>query len=661
MEIVLMSAELRSPSLADNIPAELRARKQWVCHRNKVPFQPNGDSASSTDPATWSTFEAVTAAAVRFTGIGCVITPDDPYVGIDLDDCRDPATGVIAEWAQSIIDKLASYAEVSPSQTGVKIWCKGEIPGTGSGKKSKYETGAVEMYQKERYFTVTGQAINDVREIRDASAEVTELWQTVFGSATTAASSKPLGPDPESRGSLGDMADFTLKLLAMPKSIEGENGSDRTHHVACEIRRHGFYGSEGRKLLDLYNEHRCEPEWTPEELDHKWEAACAKVPPAGSEFDEFPITESATGALSDMSDKGPFSLGLIRWSEFQKDETPLRYLIPGLVAEAEHFVIGGRTKGLKTNTALDMMISLASGQPFLGHFPVTAACPVAFISGESGRKSLQRRAATMAGVRKATIPDDNFFIGFDLPKLSILSHLDAIQKAIEEFGIKLLCVDPAYLATLTSGNADKASNQFAMGLILEPFGKIGVATGCTMALVHHARKASRAEQFQPMTREDLSQSGFDAWMRQWLLLSRRSPFRNGVHELHMEAGGSAGHFGQWAVTVDEGDDTRGRQWTVTVIEADEARANAVQAAQDAKAERLDVDISVVRSIFERGGNKPLSRNAIRVQTSFNPPRLARVIQAMLDSGVLEDAQFSVSGQKPRDGGYRLSTRLGLVG
>ena len=37
----------------------------------------------------------------------------DGVVGIDLDGCRDPQTGVIADWAMKIIRGIRSYAEVT--------------------------------------------------------------------------------------------------------------------------------------------------------------------------------------------------------------------------------------------------------------------------------------------------------------------------------------------------------------------------------------------------------------------------------------------------------------------------------------------------------------------------------------------------------------------
>ena len=100
----------------------------------KIPIDPQIlRNADTTDPATWGTFDQCVAAlsvalegwqeenpcAYRGGGLGFVFTSDDPYTGVDLDDCRDPETGEIADWAQEYIDTLNSYTEVTPSSEGL--------------------------------------------------------------------------------------------------------------------------------------------------------------------------------------------------------------------------------------------------------------------------------------------------------------------------------------------------------------------------------------------------------------------------------------------------------------------------------------------------------------------------------------------------------------
>ena len=61
--------------------------------------------------------------------------------GIDLDHCLDPATGEIEPWAWDILAQFSgTYAEISPSKKGVKIFVRGTVPG---GIKK----GNIEIYQ----------------------------------------------------------------------------------------------------------------------------------------------------------------------------------------------------------------------------------------------------------------------------------------------------------------------------------------------------------------------------------------------------------------------------------------------------------------------------------------------------------------------------------
>jgi putative DNA primase/helicase len=164
------------PPTIENIPGQLAERPQWVCWRletrdgksTKVPYTPGTErSASSTDLMTWRTFEdaleAYEAGEPSYHGIGFVFCSADPFVGIDIDDCRDPETGEIAPWAQKIIDRAQEgYIEASPSGTGVHIIAEGTVRGGGMRKKVRLNgevVGEIEMYSRKRFFTITGEAL----------------------------------------------------------------------------------------------------------------------------------------------------------------------------------------------------------------------------------------------------------------------------------------------------------------------------------------------------------------------------------------------------------------------------------------------------------------------------------------------------------------------
>jgi putative DNA primase/helicase len=151
----------RTEVIAENIPKAFTRRPQWVNWRyeerdgtlTKVPYSPRtGRRASSTDLMTWASFEEVVEALEggRYDGIGFVFCSGDPFVGIDLDKCRNAETGDVEEWAQQIIDSITDkYVEISPSGKGVHIITCGRLRG---GRKK----GNLEVYGQEKFLTFTG-------------------------------------------------------------------------------------------------------------------------------------------------------------------------------------------------------------------------------------------------------------------------------------------------------------------------------------------------------------------------------------------------------------------------------------------------------------------------------------------------------------------------
>lgn len=160
----------------ENIPAELKSARRWVCWKfeqrggkmTKVPYTPTGRRAKSNDPATWAAFDECRAAheGGGFDGIGFQLDGSG-IVGVDIDHAKD-AAGNWNTAAADITERLASYAEISPSGEGVHIFIKAVKPGS----KSKNAAAGVEMYDTKRFFTVTGnlfrEELNAVQERQEA-------------------------------------------------------------------------------------------------------------------------------------------------------------------------------------------------------------------------------------------------------------------------------------------------------------------------------------------------------------------------------------------------------------------------------------------------------------------------------------------------------------
>ncbi|MDP9383417.1 MAG: hypothetical protein M3Q29_25395 [Chloroflexota bacterium] len=174
---------------ASSIPQQLRVLPQWVCWRlvpdtngekpRKVPYKPAGlGKASSTDASTWGTFEQARQAAHRHQHNGCgfVFSKDDTYAGIDLDNCRDPESGELETWAAEYVEAFNTYTEISPSGRGVKLVCQDLAPHNGKNGRNGRHPGQVEMYDRERFFALTGNVLPGYSTIRNCQLQLEGLY-----------------------------------------------------------------------------------------------------------------------------------------------------------------------------------------------------------------------------------------------------------------------------------------------------------------------------------------------------------------------------------------------------------------------------------------------------------------------------------------------------
>lgn len=158
----------------DNIPYELKELDHWCCFKiekvdngrfTKRPYNPNtNEMAKSNDESTWVSFEDAASQSLNYDGIGFFFKA--PYVGIDLDKVgkeieeylEQPDTdNIIGEF----INVLETYAEISPSGTGIHLITKGELPPRGRRR------GNVEIYDTGRFFTMTGKHIGGYNGISE--------------------------------------------------------------------------------------------------------------------------------------------------------------------------------------------------------------------------------------------------------------------------------------------------------------------------------------------------------------------------------------------------------------------------------------------------------------------------------------------------------------
>lgn len=179
----------------ETIPSELKARNQWVAWRlelredkpTKVPYYAPERKASSTDPGTWLSIDAAWMLYERggFDGVGYVFGPDDPYCGIDLDG-KD-TDGLPREKQLAIATRFNSYTERSPGNAGLHIIVKGKLPAGGKKK------GPLEVYDRARYFTVTGHVIEGASMVIEERQEAVDWLLATYFSQRRDTTSKTNG------------------------------------------------------------------------------------------------------------------------------------------------------------------------------------------------------------------------------------------------------------------------------------------------------------------------------------------------------------------------------------------------------------------------------------------------------------------------------------
>ncbi len=167
---VNLQSEPAAYRFAGKLPAaldSLRDRRQWLAwkhHRDdkrqrwtKPPCDARtGKICGATDPRHCGTFVEAYATFCRqgLAGVGLALFPGDDLTGIDLDHCRDPETGELSPLAQRVLKFSETYAEVSPSGTGLHLLARGKHHRT-----IKCDAAGIEAYTQGRYLTVTGAPI----------------------------------------------------------------------------------------------------------------------------------------------------------------------------------------------------------------------------------------------------------------------------------------------------------------------------------------------------------------------------------------------------------------------------------------------------------------------------------------------------------------------
>ena len=317
---------------------------------------------------------------------------------------------------------------------------------------------------------------------------------------------------------------------------------------------------------------------------------------------------------------------------FARDYPPTQWRVSGLLAEGGVAMLGAEPKSCKTWVATELAVAVATGTPVCREFLAERGVAAYFYAEDQARQVRNRLRALLAGRDLEPValhgqlhvcPRGQFL---DITKDDDLAWVVASCRAIGR--IDLLILDP--LRDISSAAEDKSDE---MSQVMRRLRLLGELLGCTVAVAHHAAKAS-ADGAKRRPGQRMRGSGaIHGATDSGIYIGVRGG--DGVARFELEVDSeikgarSAGRFGLELAVEDDGEGAAVRAtWTVNRDLAT-GKVNAQQVADDSAM------FDFVRRLAIRGEHR--SKSALRDHDECPIPdkRARGALERLVDAGRLE--------------------------
>jgi hypothetical protein len=492
-------SESQKERLRRNVPTELRdGGFAWLGfkyetqpnkkHRKKVPIDPEtGEHADPKDGACWGTFELALVACERrrLDGIGYALMSSDNIVGFDLDNCRNPDTGQVAEWAEDIIAQLSSYTETTVSGTGLRVFVRGKwnYDAHRVGKLGIHGEGHLEIYSQ-WFFAVTGNHLEGTPRTINRRADVISSLHSRFFSL---AESSGLSTIHSARTVIAD--DDAL----IEKACDAENG-DKFQRL-WEGDWEGDYESQSHADIALCGQLAFWTNCDAERMDRlfrrsgllrpKWDE---KHFASGETYGEHTIrvaVENSTGTYGGDSQKAsPPTHGGASVCIADVQSHPVKWLWRGWIPRGKLTLLEGDPGVAKSLLTLELAARITKGLPM----PDGSHCErgsVVVVNAEDGLEDTVKPRLEVAGADISRCHWLHFSLEDGQQTLVIPGQMDALKEKIEECKAVLVVIDPfvAYL-----GKEINSWNDQHIRRAMAPLSQLAQQTGAAIVLIRHLNK-----------------------------------------------------------------------------------------------------------------------------------------------------------------------------
>jgi hypothetical protein len=454
----------------------------------RVPHRP-AEKASVTDSNTWGSFEDAIAAVMdgKADGIGRVL--GDGFTVIDIDGCRDAQTGDITAEAWRIIDELNSYTEISPSDTGVHIWCCGMLP---AGRR---RSDLIEMYESVRYMTLTGLHLAGTpTTVEERTSELKRLHARTFPSPVTTHHATLDDAELLNRALSAKNGNVFARLWDGETLMHGDDDSAADLALCSHL---AFWTGKDAARIDRlfrqsglmrqkWDEHRGRQTYGEKTIERAIQLcrdSYASASNGSSRKSSSPSRVNGSQLLPESAiEPAPV---LVPLADVQPES--VEWIWPGRVAVGKIALICGDPGLGKSWITLDVAARMSSGRGWPDGAPAAPTGNVLLLSAEDALADTIRPRLDALGADVTRITHLPFVRAGDKQRAVQLSDIGIIDEAIRRTNARLVVIDPisAYL-----GSTDSHRDSDVRGLIA-PLAALAEGTGVAVVGVMHLAKSTQ--------------------------------------------------------------------------------------------------------------------------------------------------------------------------